>query len=896
MSPRLLLLPALLAVLPTTGRTGEVDYLRAIKPVLAERCFACHGALKQEAELRVDTVALMIEGSNAGPVIAPGDVAGSYLVDVLTGAAGFRMPPEGEPLTDAQIGLIRDWIAAGAPAPEGEEPQADPREHWAFRPPTRPEVPGVGDPEWGSNPIDAFLSREHERLGLSPLPRADRATLLRRVALDLTGLAPTREELLAFVSDPDPDAYARAVDRLLQSPHFGERWGRHWMDIWRYSDWDGYGSEVRESQPHIWRWRDWIVESLNADLGYDRMVRLMLAADEIAPDDPDALRATGFLVRNWYKFNRNIWLDQTVEHTGKAFLGLTINCARCHDHKYDPIPQVDYYRFRALFEPHEIATDRLPGQPDTAKDGLVRVYDAHADMPTFLYVRGDEKQPVEDRPLDPAVPGMFGAALEIAPVVLPITASYPGLKEFIRREALASAEQAVAEARDALIAAREKGESSAEASTPDEADAPTPIRLAEARLKAALAELESVEARLAADAARFAEPPDEERSEVLALRAGLAERRAALEKARSERLLAEKSLADARAALKEGDPATKKAVEAAEQSLAEASKAVEEASKAIDGPLPSDYSPFAPIRPRTSTGRRRALAEWITARDNPLAARVAVNHVWMRHFGTPLVESVFDFGINGKPPSHPELLDWLAVELMDSGWSLKHLHRLIVSSRAYQMRSSAPLDHPNVATDPENRWYWRMNPRRMESELVRDNVLHVAGSLDPMLGGPDLDPESALATARRSLYFRHAKEKRATFLKLFDSANVTSCYRRDVSVAPQQALALANSTLSRSQARVLTARLIEECGGDEDASFVTVAFEQVLGRAPDADERDACLAYLREQADRLADPAALSAFDRGPEPPVMPSDDPSRRARENLVHVLINHSDFVTIR
>ena len=437
-----------------TATAGEVDYLRDIKPVLAARCYACHGAMEQKASLRVDTAASLRAGGDSGPLIEPGSAAESYLIDVLTGDAGFRMPPEGEPLDDAQIDLIRAWIAAGAPAPADEAPQPSPEDHWAFRPPVRPAVPAVVDPAWGANPIDAFLAAEHERRGLVPVPEADRATLLRRVALDLTGLVPTREELQAFLVDDRPDAYERAVDRLLASPAYGERWGRHWMDVWRYSDWDGYGKEVRESRPHIWRWRDWIVESLNADVGYDRMVRAMLAGDEIAPDDPSTLRATGFLARNWYKFNRNIWLDNTVEHTSKAFLGLTVDCARCHDHKYDPIPQADYYRFRAFFEPIEVAADRVPGQPDTDVDGLARVYDAHADRPTYLYRRGDEKQPVEDHPLDPAVPRALGAVPEIAPVDLPAVASYPGLRDHVRREALDAAEAAVDAARAELESAR----------------------------------------------------------------------------------------------------------------------------------------------------------------------------------------------------------------------------------------------------------------------------------------------------------------------------------------------------------------------------------------------------------------------------------------------------------
>src|SRR2546421_7297886 len=280
--------------------------------------------------------------------------------------------------------LVLLLVAAVAPARAGEAT------HWAFAPPVRPPVPEVKNTGWVRNPVDAFVAAERERRGLTPRPEAPRHVLLRRVYLDLVGLPPTREELHAFLADTSPDAYEKVVDRLLASPRYSERWGRHWMDVWRYSDWAGYGAEVRESQPHVWQWRDWIVESLNGDKGYDRMVREMLAGDELAPADPATLRATGFLVRQYYKFNRNVVLDNTVEHTAKAFLGLTLNCARCHDHMYDPVAQKEYYSFRAIFEPCLARTDRVPGHLDTKELGLPRIYDATPDAPTYLFVRGNE--------------------------------------------------------------------------------------------------------------------------------------------------------------------------------------------------------------------------------------------------------------------------------------------------------------------------------------------------------------------------------------------------------------------------------------------------------------------------------------------------------------------------
>jgi hypothetical protein len=890
------------------GEPAAVDYLRDVKPLLARRCYACHGALKQKGGLRLDTAASMRAGGDSGPAIEPGQAQESYLIAAVTGDAGFRMPPEGEPLSADEIDRLRAWIDTGAAAPADEAPQQDPSRHWSFRPPVRPPVPAhVQDPAWLANPIDAFLAAEHDKRGLTHRPPADRATLLRRVSLDLTGLAPTPEELHAFLNDNSNDAYEKAVERLLASPRYGERWGRHWMDVWRYSDWAGFGAEVRESQPHIWRWRDWIVESLNEDKPYDRMVREMIAGDELAPEDPDTVRATGYLVRNWYKFNRNSWIQNTVDHTAKAFLGITLACARCHDHKYDPFEQTDWYRFRAFFEPHDIATDRVPGQPDPAKDGLVRVYDAKAAEPTYLFRRGNEKEPDKEHPLTPAVPKVLGSAPAITPVALPPPAYYPALQPTIRKESLAAAETAVIHARELLAATRKTADELAEKAATLAArldagpalvevetrrkKAEADVTAAERGLAAALAGVESVKARIAADDAKFAPERDSKRADMAAIVATHAERRAKLAEA-------EAALAKAQAATlaaPTGDDAKAKQARA-EAFMKEdlASGVLATARKTFEGPHSTAYTPLAPPRPPTSTGRRTALAAWMTSPENPLAARVAVNHIWMRHFGSPLVPTVFDFGSNGKPPTHPELLDWLAVELMEHGWSMKHLHRLMVTSQAYRMQSWSEPGDPSAKLDPQNVALWRMNARRMEAELVRDNVLFVAGSLDPAMSGPEIDQNAGLTNPRRSLYFRHAPEKLMTFLKLFDAANTNACYRRDESVVPQQALALANSPLSLGEARKL-AGLLARSHGDPDG-FIAAAFERVLSRAPTPDEQAACAEYLAEQTRRLASPSGLTPFTEGPAPAVPPSNDPAQRARENLVHVLMNHNDFVTVR
>ncbi len=722
-------------------------YDHDIRPILASRCYRCHGSARARAGLRLDTVSGIRKGSDSGAILVPGDSSNSLLVAVVSGAEDAeRMPPSGEPLTTKEIALLQDWIDAGAPAPTSSPEELRATDHWAFRPPQRPPVPAVRDPERTRNPIDAFLAAGRTQQGLLPSPPAVRGLLLRRVFLDLIGLPPTLDERRAFLADLSENAFDRVVDHLLASPQYGERWGRHWMDVWRYSEADGrkLKQEIYWSSNDIWRWRDWIVASLNADKGYDRMVAEMLAGDELAPGDTEALAATGFLVRNCYALSRNVSLSNIVEHTGKAFLGLSIGCARCHNHKFDPISQEDYYAFRAFFEPHDIRTESLAGKCGN-RASLTHAYDARPTKPTWLFVRGDERTPDRSAPVAPAVPPALGGP---------------------------------------------------------------PLRI------------------------------------------------------RRVHIVSDKNL--------------------------------------------------------TSTGRRLALARWICDKQNPLAARVAVNHVWARHFGLPLVENVADFGLRSPPPPQQRLLDLLAVELMDHDWSMKWLHRLIVTSAAYRRQSTAPLTSAiNLATDPENRCYWRMNPQRMEAEVVRDALLHLGGELDLAMGGPPLDCLDSANDARRSLYHRYSRDDKLQFLTTFDAASVDECYRRRPSIIPQQALALENSDFVWHRARRI-ARVLDPRESRPSSAFVTAAFEYLLGRPPTAAERKACLDFVAQQQQMLADPSRLTplpslppvdpkVLQKAPElplilgtaralAPVAPSSHPRARARECLIHALINHNDFITIR
>ena len=890
----------LLAAAELRAETGatDVDYVRDIKPILQARCYSCHGALKQEGGLRLDAAPLIAKGGDTGPAIVAGKIDESRLIAAVLGTGETeRMPLEGQPLDEKEIAKLKVWVERGAKAPDEPTPEP-PSEHWSFQPPVRPAVPAVRDAAWVRNPIDAFIAAEHEKRGLQPLPPTDKNLLLRRVYIDLIGLPPTRAELDAFLADASPDAYENVVDRLLASPQYGERWARHWMDVWRYSDWDGYGAEIRESQPHIWRWRDWIIESLNADKGYDRMLLEMLAGDELAPDDPQTLRATGYLVRNWYKFNRNVWLENTVEHTGKALLGLTFNCAKCHDHMYDPISQREHYQMRAFFESYDVRTDRLPGQADVKADGLVRVFDGKAADPTFLFVRGNEAQPDKEHPLTPAIPAVFGGDLKVEPVPLPVQAHYPGSRSFVHAEAVAQAQAEVEKAQQKLAVANQAIEAAKPVGAPD-----LWLQLnrtaAEKGVAVAQATLASVQARVAADNANYSTPPAANAKE-LSVAAGAAERKLAVLSAEHGALQAEGAALQARLAAAAGDEAAKNKAAEADKKLAEAKKALETAQAAIAQPN-ENYTRFSDVYPATSTGRRLALARWIADRNNPLTARVAINHIWLRHFGSPLVPTVFDFGLNGKRPTHPELLDWLAVELMESGWQMKALHRMIVTSNAYRMQSSSrSADDANRKIDPENLFLWRMNARRMEAEAVRDSTLHLAGKLDLTMFGADIDQNQGLKVPRRSIYFRTSKEKRMTFLTLFDSASVVECYRRNESVVPQQALAMVNSSLALEQSRTLAAALSAEIGMEATpeklSAFVTTAFRHVLCRPASAEEVQECVTFLTEQAQRLAQPSSLTPFAAGDAAAVAPASDPHQRARENLVHVLLNHNDFVTVR
>ncbi|MEZ6033251.1 MAG: PSD1 and planctomycete cytochrome C domain-containing protein [Planctomycetaceae bacterium] len=1135
-----------------------VDYLRDVKPILQQRCYACHGALKQEAGLRLDTGEFIRHGGDKGSTTRSAAADTSLLIHRITATDDSeRMPPEGEPLTNKQIEILKQWISQGAISPENELPEPDPDQHWAFQQPQRPDLKEVAELTGSSNPIDASIEAALAQRQLTCLPEAPKHVLLRRVYLDLIGLPPTRSELNAFLNDDSSNAYETVVDKLLNDPRHGERWARHWMDIWRYSDWYGrrYVPDVWNSAPQLWRWRDWIVQSLNADHGYDRMLREMLAADEICPEDDSAAVATGYLIRNWYALNPNDWMRNTVEHTGKAFLGLTFNCAHCHDHKYDPITQEDYFHLRAFFEPIDIRQDRVPGEADPGpfqeysygvlrkiqRLGAVRIYDRKPDAPTWFYTGGDERRRVTERgSVAPGVPTFLTtSAPAITPIDLPPRAWYPGLRPALHDALLSEAGVAVVKAESELAAAGlssspvpdaaldhlSRAESAFKAaveeakkagrpgaiagqhslvldattgrrtllnglpqltaledgttltfelqilndahvnfqlakdvgkgltaayigfksgriisyqpgtftefetgkydftagqsrfhvtlvietradrcllsvkSVTDErllvdqvpvalngwnpigdpskaisfdcqtgcvaviddvtfaapvpagavsetlpgrlftfdfeapvysdgtdingvegwsiasysvapatsivsstalneslrgllvqvqeaeraVDAVTlPLRAAKVKLAAARADLTSIEARIAADRSKYGETPTAEFSD-LARIANQAEREANVLQAEANVLAHELALATAEAKPMEDKERTKE-IDAANKLLASSRPLLEKARVAVSGAATEEYTPFSPSYPKTSTGRRRALAEWITGRANPLTARVAVNHIWARHFHAPLVATVTDFGRSGALPTNPQLLDWMAVELMEHGWSMKHLHRLIVTSAAYRRQSTGA--EGETVSDRENKLLWRMNVGRMEAEVLRDSLLYTAGKLDLTMGGQELENSDALKTFRRSLYYAVYPEEggKSSLGELFDAPDAMECYRRTRSVVPQQALALTNSDFVHELSVTLSAMLTKENGDTSDSApeaFITTAFEMILSRKPSVAELQLCRDAYRRQFELLTKSSATNA---------------NARARESIVRAILNHNDFITIR
>ena len=731
---------------PLKAQTDEASqfefFERRVRPLLAKHCFACHGSAidTPQGDLRLDQRAGLLKGGNRGPAIVPHQPDESLLIQAVRGDS-FQMPPGGK-LREREVADLVEWVRLGAPWPgaqaaaspalsESDEPDWEKIRagHWAWKPVRRPERPKVSAESWVQNPIDSFVLAKLESAGLKPAPAADPGTLVRRMHLDLVGLPPTPDEVALFLDAARRDlqgAVEEKITELLGSVRYGERWARHWLDVARYSDgFGGFLDRRNKELTQAWRYRDWVVSAFNDDMPYDRFVRLQISGDLVG-EIKDAV-ATGFFALGPYYTSdggdpdsvaqaRGETLDDRIDTLTRGFMAVTVSCARCHDHKFDPIPQQDYYSLAGIFD--NTVTSELPLVPE----GVVDAYEAH--------------------------------------------------QEKIR----------AAQRRQAALGARAREEM------------------------------------------RDLSPEEEE-------------------------LI--KQLKEEVKRLKEEAPAKYDFI----QVLAEAGN--QDMPLAVRGNLRTQGK-MAPRRflkvlngagaPRFTRGSGRIeLAEAVASSDNPLTARVLVNRVWMHHFGKALVRSPGNFGTLGREPTHEEMLNWLAAGFMESGWSIKSLHRLIMTSAAYQM--SSRFDARAYAVDSDNELLWRMNPRRMDVESWRDSLLAVTRELDPEVGGPPVD--DITGSNRRTLYAKVSRNGDQSgsdeFLRLFDFPIMRATVpERGSSIVPQQFLFLMNSPFMVDRAKALSKRLEGE--SEDEQGRIERAYRLLFSRSPSEEETRMGLRFLRSEA------------------------------------------------
>jgi hypothetical protein len=751
----------LLADSATRGINGvvwekPVDFRRDVYPLLKTRCFDCHAGEKPESGYRLDVHRELL-GYSTGEVLAePGRSRDSRLIKVLAAESEEdRMPPDGvDPLSDQQMAMLAAWIDQGMkwddkllPPPMRES------DHWAFQPIVRADMPQVEDAAWVRTSVDAFVARTHATAGLKHAAEASPTTLIRRLYLDLIGLPPTQEEVDVFLNDTSPNAWQNLVDRLLKSPHYGERWGRYWLDLARWAESQGYQHDF--VRPYAWRYRDYVIDSFNKDKPYDRFLKEQLAGDELLPYSDENVIATGFLGAARISGNqeddaiqRNDVLVDIVNATGSVMLGLTLECAQCHNHKFDPVSQRDYYRLQAFFVNGQLGNLSLR-ESDVANPTDIERW---IPRPALAYYSKEVNSLVKKKlfsPTDkPHTWGYLSAATGDADIErLPV----------VNRK---------------------------------------PIKWQPASLK-------DTEARM----------------------------------------------------LIRGDVGTP-------------GPTVSAGWPEVLGTTPSSLGD----RPRT------AFANWMADPKNPLVARVWVNRLWQFHFGRGIVATASDFGVKGAEPTHPELLDWLATELMQNGWSTKHIHRQIVLSSTY--RQQRRHNETNSAVDPNNRLLWNWPRRRLEAEAIRDSVLVATRELDRTLGGVSIPPEREGQNLRRTIYLFQQRSSMPSVMEMFDAPEgIASCSRRSVSTVALQPLFMLNSQFMADRARALARTVTEASGGDAD-NQIEVAFQRALSRQPDAHER--------ELATKILQPDSQDATDNG--------DRATADSRlMQLCHALLNLNEFVYI-
>ncbi len=801
-----------------------------VRPILAENCYKCHGSEKQKGNLRLDVAEMALAGGESGRVIVPGKPDESALVEAIKWQA-LEMPPTGK-LTESQIATITEWIRLGAPMPKDHGAGTgvsvrktrgitdEDRQWWAFQPVRRGGVPELRIADCGlRNPIDAFIAAKLSENDLSPAPEADRRTLIRRLSFDLVGLPPTPEEMDAYLADDSPDAYERLVDRLLANPHHGEHWARHWLDLVRYAESDGYKLDTyREASYH---YRDYVIRSFNSDKPYSQFVLEQLAGDEVAPDDPDALIATMYLRLGIYEYNqrdvRNQWsiiLNDVTDVTADVFLGMGLSCARCHDHKFDPILQKDYYRLQAFFAPilwRENVPAATAEQQAEYNRQLAIWEKATADVRRRL---AEIEEPIRQAAMNTTRVKFTDdllAMLEKSPADrTPEEAQLAYLVEYQITDGEGKAD----------IGAKLKGEKKEQwQKLKDELAQFDHLRPRPIPFIPCITDIGPIAPPVTIPGRRDAEPVEPGPLTVL-----------------------EHSLAGT----KPGPGAPQTDV--------------------------STASPGASLLPANgnaaTTGRRTTLAKWLASSDNPLPSRVLANRLWQQHFGRGLAESPSDFGRLGAPPSHPELLDWLARELLDNDWSIKRLHRQMVTSAAYRQASHGREVAASAAKDPTNKWLARMSVRRLAAEQIRDAAEAAAGELDQTIGGASGDWKSS---HRRAVYLKVYRNKHEPLLDAFDAADgIFTTPTRNVTTTPTQSLFMLNGPWMLARAKAFQQRLASDSSLTLEQKVHT-AYSLTLSRPPTETEAADGLKFLQTNSAR--------------------SDD----ALIDLCHVLLNSNEFLYI-
>jgi hypothetical protein len=955
----------------------RVDFEGDIQPLLRTRCFSCHGAEKQEAGLRLDQQRRALAGGDRGEVIRPGKSAASRLVLVVAGLDEEigQMPPDGEgtPLTAEEVGMLRAWIDQGA-VWSGDD-AATAQEHWSFQPIARtvPPVSAQGQ-AWIENPIDAFVLERLQREGIAPSPAADRATLIRRVYLDVLGLLPSPAEVSAFVNDARPNAYELLVERVLSSPHYGERFGRHWLDLARYADSDGY--EKDRARPFAWRYRQWVIEALNADMPFDQFSTWQIAGDLIPQADMAGQVASGFHRNTLHNTEGGIdpeedRVKKTVDRTNTVstiWLGLTMGCAQCHSHKYDPITQREYYSLFAFFNyldevdvpaplnleqrEYEAARQKFAAAHAIVEQHLAdyeksRLANAQQEWETTALETSCRWQPLlpdqrnsrhgaelsldSSGVIDVGGPNLLSDVyrlsgmvsdqrvtslrLEVLPDAERLPQAGPGranngnfvlttLRVWTRSPAAAAdaplepvrvvagtadfsqqdweVSQAVNEnPRDGWAVSPQFGQRHVAVfrlETPIPAGQPLVIELDQTydqtephnlgrfRLSCTTFQGEATLDGLPAAVVAALETPRERRSTQQT--AAIADYYRTID---AERLRLQAQVEQHAKQAPPPPPTQAQAVSEIPHSKRTTHLLIR--GEFLDkGPQVSAGTPeiLPPFQPRSEVPDRRDLAHWLTDAKNPLTARVTVNRIWQRYFARGLVRSSDDFGTQGEKPTHPQLLDWLAGQLRDEGWSLKHVHRLILTSATYRQQSRPRLELQQ--RDPENALLARQSRRRVEAEVVRDVALSAAGLLDARIGGPSVRPPqpaeySQLTYAnsarwessrggdahRRGLYTFFQRTSPYPMLLTFDAPDSTECtVRRSRSNTPLQALTLWNDSVFFECAQGLARRIVEECpsSGDVEADRLARLDHGVaicLGRRLDDRERQILTGVLQQQ-------------------------------------------------